>query len=76
MKFADIAKKTDQELAELLLSSRAEMAKAIIDSRTLRKNPSRIDREVLTDPPAWPHQWSALATLFPDHDPVYLVRLR
>lgn len=34
MKLPDITKKNDKELAELLNSSRAELAKAIVDSRT------------------------------------------
>lgn len=34
MKLIDITKKTDQELAELVKTSRAELAQAIIDSRT------------------------------------------
>lgn len=34
MKLKDIAQKTDVELQELLVSSRAELAAAVIDSRT------------------------------------------
>lgn len=34
MKLTDITKKTDQELHELLLASRGDMAKAVIESRT------------------------------------------
>jgi ribosomal protein L29 len=34
MKLQDIAKKTDTELNELITTSRADLAKAIIDSRT------------------------------------------
>ncbi len=34
MKLQDITKKSDQELAELVISSRADLAKAVVDSRT------------------------------------------
>jgi ribosomal protein L29 len=34
IKLAEITKKTDQELAELVTTERAALAKAIIDSRT------------------------------------------
>ncbi len=34
MKLSDITIKTDQELAELITTQRAELAKAIIESRT------------------------------------------
>jgi ribosomal protein L29 len=34
MKLQDIAKKNDQELADLLLGARSDLAKAVIESRT------------------------------------------
>ena len=34
MKIQDITKKTDAELAELIKTSRADLAQAVIDSRT------------------------------------------
>jgi ribosomal protein L29 len=34
MKLQDITKKTDQELQELILTARTDLAKAVIESRT------------------------------------------
>ncbi len=34
MKLQDITKKTDAELTELIVTTRADLAKAVIDSRT------------------------------------------
>ncbi|HSX02524.1 MAG TPA: 50S ribosomal protein L29 [Candidatus Saccharimonadia bacterium] len=34
MKLQDITKKTDAELAELIITTRSELAKAVIESRT------------------------------------------
>ncbi len=48
---------------------------AILDARTLRKNPSRINR-ALVDPSAWPPGWTPIAHLFQDDTPIWIAKVR
>jgi hypothetical protein len=62
-----------EELADYVHIHRIEYA--LLDARTLRRNPSRVNR-ALADPAAWPPGWRPVMTLFSDSEPIWLVRVR
>ena len=61
------------ELTAFLRNQR--ITHAVFDTRTLAKNPSAIQRDLLPFPERWPASWKIMATLYADDEPIRIVQI-